>query len=418
MIVNTSGWDTDCNAANVGCLLGIKNGLAALDDSPVDWRGPVADRLYLATADGGRAISDAVLETYHLVNNARSLAGEPALWPKEGARFHFSLPGSVQGFQGEGGATVANREDPATGERGLVLRFTAATPEEPAEFLTSTFIPPEAIAMPGYELLASPTLYAGQVVRAKLHAGSESTVCLVARHYTGADQLTTIAGPTATIPTGDAATLGWQLPDCGGQPYAAIGLRILAAAAEAGEVVLEWLTWDGAPTLALARPADGGTLWRRAWVNGVDQFEGRWRESYRIVMNDGTGLISQGTADWIDYRAEAPISLPLAAGGGLAVRVSGLRRYYGLLLQPDGLVRLVKERNGTTVLAEAPFAWDYDRTYHLALEVAGTRLRAAIDGQELFAVDDSEAPLTAGGVGLVVTDGCLSANEVRVSPVT
>jgi ADP-ribosylglycohydrolase len=28
MIVNTSGWDTDCNSGNLGCLLGIKNGLA------------------------------------------------------------------------------------------------------------------------------------------------------------------------------------------------------------------------------------------------------------------------------------------------------------------------------------------------------------------------------------------------------
>ena len=99
MIVNTCGWDTDCNAANVGCLLGIKNGLTGIDASPVDWRGPVADRLYLATADGGRAISDAVIETYHVVNTARALAGEPPLAPKDGARFHFSLPESVQGFQ-------------------------------------------------------------------------------------------------------------------------------------------------------------------------------------------------------------------------------------------------------------------------------------------------------------------------------
>ena len=43
MIVNTCGWDTDCNSGNVGCLLGIKNGLAGLDAGP-DWRGPVADR--------------------------------------------------------------------------------------------------------------------------------------------------------------------------------------------------------------------------------------------------------------------------------------------------------------------------------------------------------------------------------------
>ncbi len=60
MIVNTCGWDTDCNSGNVGCLLGIKNGLAGIDNGGPDWRTPVADRMYLPTADGGRAISDAV----------------------------------------------------------------------------------------------------------------------------------------------------------------------------------------------------------------------------------------------------------------------------------------------------------------------------------------------------------------------
>ena len=43
MIVNTCGWDTDCNSGNVGCLMGIKDGLAGLETGP-DYRGPVADR--------------------------------------------------------------------------------------------------------------------------------------------------------------------------------------------------------------------------------------------------------------------------------------------------------------------------------------------------------------------------------------
>jgi len=54
MIANTSGWDTDCNSGNVGCLMGIKNGLNALDEK---LREPVADRLFLSTADGGRCIT-------------------------------------------------------------------------------------------------------------------------------------------------------------------------------------------------------------------------------------------------------------------------------------------------------------------------------------------------------------------------
>jgi len=42
MIVNTSGWDTDCNSGNLGCLLGIKNGLATFEGNK-DWRGPLGD---------------------------------------------------------------------------------------------------------------------------------------------------------------------------------------------------------------------------------------------------------------------------------------------------------------------------------------------------------------------------------------
>ena len=31
MICNTAGWDTDCNVGNLGCLIGIRNGLAAFE---------------------------------------------------------------------------------------------------------------------------------------------------------------------------------------------------------------------------------------------------------------------------------------------------------------------------------------------------------------------------------------------------
>ena len=34
-VVNTCGWDTDYNAANVGCILGVRKGLAALRVVPI-----------------------------------------------------------------------------------------------------------------------------------------------------------------------------------------------------------------------------------------------------------------------------------------------------------------------------------------------------------------------------------------------
>jgi hypothetical protein len=209
MIVNTCGWDTDCNSGNVGCLMGIKNGLAGIEAGP-DYRGPVADRLYLPAADGGRAITDAVIETYHVVNVGRALAGAEPLAPKNGARYHFELPGAVQGFQPEADSEAKGRVrvdnvagHSQRGTRSLAIRYRDVAPGQAARVATATFVPPEAIDMPGYSLMASPTLYPGQTVRARVvpDAGNETpvTVRLYLRAYGADDALVRMSSSGASL---------------------------------------------------------------------------------------------------------------------------------------------------------------------------------------------------------------------------
>ena len=427
MIVNTCGWDTDCNSGNVGCLLGIKNGLAGIDAGP-DWRGPVADRLYLSSADGGRAISDAVTEAYHVVNAGRALAGEAPLAPKGGARFHFELPGAVQGFQPEesiesrGTVTLENVPGhSAHGERSLALRYLHLAPGRVARVATPTFMPPEALAMPGYVLMASPTLYAGQTVTASLEAGATNatpvTAALYLQCYGADDALVRVLGPQLTLAPGDRREMEWRVPETGGAPIAAAGVEIRATAGRAdGTLYLDYLTWSGAPGVMLVRPADGGTLWRRAWVDAVDQVDFRRPDPYRLMQNRGTGLLIQGTREWTDYRVSAALTPHLVEAAGLAARVQGLCRYYALLLRRDGTARLVKALDGETVLAEAAFPWVMGQTYELSLQVVGTRIQASIDGALLFDVEDNTRPLDGGGIALIATEGRLSADAVRVQP--
>ena len=411
MIVNTCGWDTDCNAANVGCIMGIKNGLAGIDAMAYDWRGPVADRMYLATADGGRGVTDAVIESVEVIDIARALEGLPPLRPKGGARFHFSFPGSVQGFRAEGaGAAVENRAHGAG--RALAVVSPGA-----ARASTPTFIPEEAIAMPGYALYASPTLYPGQEIAAALaaDAGNPGPVRarLFLRVYGPGQRLETVEGPAADLAPGEAATIAWTAPQTGGQPVAEIGVAVDGA----GTVLLDSLGWTGPAGTVLARPAgdtgEAGEMWRRAWVEAVDQWEARWPQAYRIVQNEGTGVITQGTADWADYRVAATVQVPLASEAGLAARTGGQRRWYGFLLSADGTARIVREADGRTVLAEAPFAWEFDRDYALELSVAGDRIAGSVDGRPV--VEARDGLLAGGGAGLVVGDGCLIADAVSVA---
>lgn len=151
-----------------------------------------------------------------------------------------------------------------------------------------------------------------------------------------------------------------------------------------GTLFLDCLGWVGEPGETFGRPEGSGSLWRHAWVDGVDQFEGRWPEPYRIVQNAGTGVICQGTAEWRNYRVDAPISIYLAKAEGIAARVQGLRGYYALLLCADGVARLVKALAGTHTLAEVPFQWSAFETHRLALEVAGSRVRGWIDGEAIL----------------------------------
>ena len=426
MIVNTCGWDTDCNSGNVGCLLGIKNGLAGIEAGR-DWRGPVADRLYLPTADGGRAISDAVIETYHIVNIGRALAGEAPVAPKDGAWFHFELPGAVQGFwpeesaESKGMATLENVAGHGQrGERSLAIRYHRVARGRVVRVSTATFIPPEAINMPGYSLLASPTLYPGQTVRAGVAADRGNampvTCRLYIRIYGAGDKLVRTYGPGAVLKPGADHEFEWRIGDTGGAPIAEIGVEISSAQRAEGTVYLDYLTWDGAPDVVLTRPAIGGTMWRRAWVDGVDQYEPWWPEPYRLIQNQGTGLLIQGTREWTDYRVSADVTPHMVKAAGIAARVQGMRRYYALLLCSEGKARLVKALDGNRVLAETDFLWEFGETHDLSLEVVGTHLRARIDGQRLFEVADTDRPLISGGVALLCEEGRTATEAVTVQP--
>lgn len=426
MIVNTCGWDTDCNSGNVGCILGIKNGLATIDAGP-DWRGPVADRMYLPTADGGRAITDAATEAYHLVNVGRALSGREPVAPKNGARFHFELPGSVQGFRPDrepdpgGVATVENVEGHSeAGSRSLALRYERLGPGRLVRVSAPTFVPPEAIEMPDYRLLASPRLYPGQDARARVVADErnpEPVTCrLFVSAYDADDALRVHHGPEAVLEPGSTNTFEWRVGDTQGQPIAGIGVELAAEGPASGSVYLDYVAWSGTPEVELTRPAEGGTMWRRAWVNGVDRFDEHSPEPYRLVQNSGTGLLIHGTREWTDYEVSASVRPHMVASAGIGARVQGMRRYYALLLTRDGKARLVKALDGDAVLVEAPFSWQFDATYELCLKVRGNRLRASIDRVEIFDVEDDDRPLTSGAVALVCEEGRAESEVVRVRP--
>ena len=439
MVVNTCGWDTDCNSGNLGCLMGLRNGLAGFESVPgVDWRGPVADRLYLPTADGGRCVTDAVSEAYAIVNVGRALAGEAPLAPKDGARFHFELPGSLQGVRVETSgdcspnATINNVAGHSRkGTRSLALAYSCVGGEGVVRAMAPTFIAPEDLKMQGYELMASPTLYPGQVVHAGVMADEANREAVEARlfvaYYDARDKPAHLLGPASMITPGAYQMLSWRVPDLqeaepAGLVIYAVGVQLarpgLDVIQSEGCVYLDDLGWEGAPKVSFRRPNgassgwDDARLWRAAWVNGIEQWE--HSGDFNLIQNEGRGLIITGTREWHDYTVSARVTPALVKTCGVAARTQGLTRFYALELVVGGKARLFKAYEGDDrILAEVDFPWALWGSYDLRLEVKGSHIKGWVDGKLLLNADDRA--LTGGGIALVVEEGHMLASDIAVT---
>ena len=111
----------------------------------------------------------------------------------------------------------------------------------------------------------------------------------------------------------------------------------------------------------------------------------------------------------------ADIVIHLGNYGGVAVRVQGLRRYYGALLTRQGTLHIVRVRDDeTTVLAETPFAWKLEAVYQISVDAVGDRITCSVGGKTLVAHDGAKDRFADGGIALIVARGALSSNEVRV----
>ncbi len=420
-IVNTSGWDTDCNAGNVGCILGVRNGLAAFDGD-LDWRGPVADQLYLPSADGGRAISDALHETDFILQTAYALRGEKWLPPKGGARFHFSLPGSVQGFRAQDQYKIENTHHPTEPAQRVLTMHYSIRSNKSTTLLTPVFIPPEAMDMTGYGLMASPTLYPGQTVRAAVISDENNDgvmdVGIQLQVYGREDTLQTMSSPRKNLLPGETVHLEWQVPDLGGAPIAQVGISLSASQFGQGVIHLDYLSWDGSPNVIFRRPAQPGQMWKRQWVNAADFFESEFEDAFRVIQNRGRGLVITGTREWRDYSVQASITPHLVKAFGLATRVQGLERYYALLLTERKTIQLVKRLDGEIVLGEQQCIWEFGQAYALQITVRGNQISAFCNGILFFKVEDSDRPLASGGIALVCEEGRIGTDKVSVSPVT
>ena len=268
--------------------------------------------------------------------------------------------------------------------------------------------------MPIYELVASPSLYPGQRLEARVEVPegcSPATVGLLMRVYDGAadaespDILRDVLGPIHHVAPGTSDVLSWAVPDLDGQPATLVGIRSRPArtltpksssSGCTGQASQPW-SWAG-------RQEEGRCGAEPGWTRS-DRFDAKWPEPFRLIQNEGFGQLVHGSRDSANYVVSADVTPHLAEAAGVAARVQGMTRGYVLELAGRTKVRLLRRYDGETELATAPFEWRYGTTYELRLEVDDGRLRGWVDDHLLVDVLDDDTRLRDGAAALTIRAG-------------
>ncbi|MCU0731365.1 MAG: ADP-ribosylglycohydrolase family protein [Hyphomonas sp.] len=405
-----AGMDTDSNAGNVGCLLGILNGLAGLSDG-FDWRGPVADRMLVVSADGASAFTDALSVADGIGQEARRLKAEPPLASGPLKTFAFDAPGSIQGFrhlpQGAlPGASVAICNPSAD---GLVLGW--CEPVENAYVGTQTFIRPGDVEYGPYEVHASPSVYPGQRISALLAEPQHGINVRIAAEYAMSHGTHVELGPVIGV-SPEAAT-AWTLPDIEtGAPICSIGVVVSAPASGAVKLVRLWV--EGGPEFTWT-PDIRNPLKGRSWVATSEHFFGGTRDGYlRVSHGSGLGLAMIGARAWKRYSVAAQLRSHLSSSFGLVVGGQGVRRLISIRLASGRKLTVTRWHDGrSATLAECsidfdPSAWiclaaaPYDK--QLIVNCEGTALELKIQAEDAI-----------GTVGVCCSEGTVDLRHMQIS---
>lgn len=394
-IASSVGFDTDSNAGTVGCITGVRLGLQAFDDTE-DLRYAVADRALVVNADGGECITDAVLETRRIVRSAQKLRNAPI--PERRPRFDFDFPGALQGFAPcpyLGGDAVIRPDE------GLVIEGAGAVS-------TPVFLDPRE-AVTNFSTLASPTLYPGTTVRAKVSSLDGASVRMYAIH----DGASTSVGPWTRVGAGQTTELEWTVPN-DGIPFR-LGLSLTGADPA---IHLHSLDWDGAPSTYSQSGILLSSIWDTQprglapWVSSAKNFEADFATTFSVSHPEPLGVVTTGTRDWVDYEISSRLTFSLSHAAGLIVRARGHRNFTAALFDGQSLSIVEQHDSERTVLATTPFALRLDLPYDVTLECIGSTVRVHVDDIPLLQATTRRT--AGGGAGFFVDTGTMSADGFTV----
>jgi ADP-ribosylglycohydrolase len=426
-VANMAGWDTDCNVGNVGCIMGLVAGLEGIHNAETDWVSEVNDHVLASLILGSECILDIPNAALKVSNLGRAVAGldERQVY-KGGAKYHWSFSGSTHCWEFErqaGRAAIRGMENAAfnprgsryaaTGSRGLKVVMDRLSTQNRGMAYRKTFFTGDEFGQTGYDIGTSPIIYPGQTMSASvfLSVGEGVTARLFVREY-GTDKL--FYGDVVPLAVGRVTEISYVVRQPKNGLIDRAGIVFSAEHETTAVAYLDRVDWSGAPDCTLDLSASNPMF-------GWGYLRGRWFGRGGALNASHYGKDAEaytGLLEWEDYCCTVRLRPHCGQRHRVLFRVRGAQRSYAFSLAPDDRVAFEKNWQGYREVASAPFAWELQREYELAVQVVGNRMTGFVDGVRVLEWQDADSSWQSGCVGLGVQDGRTVFYSLTLQPVS
>lgn len=399
-IATMCGWDTDCNAGNVGTILGVFAGLAGIPDH---YRAPINDFIVASSVSGYLNLVDFPTFARELALLGYRLAGETA--PAELAgrvkpgelHFDFALPGSTHGMRVSNPfkTPVVRHTDKRScnGGGALEIVFDRLVEGDSSKIYYKPFYRRVDFNDEKYKPAFAPQAYSGQTVSARFYVeqweGEPITLAPYVRNtYTQQDMRL----PAVTLPAGEWTSIAFVVPDTDGAMIEELGWVLESPSPllnrAIGRLYLGELHVGGQAeyTIDMGKQAkEFGS------VTPFAHHKGQWELRGPVLHNAADSGCSSYSGNYYaaDMVVEATVR-PLAGDSHcLVARAKGIMRHYLAGFDGKGTVSFMRNDFGCQRLISAQYEWEHGKEYRLRLVAAGDRFTLFVNGDNVLECRDT-----------------------------
>ena len=422
-IATMAGWDTDCNAGNVGTILGVAGGIEGI---PEHYRKPINDGVVLSGISGSLNIMDIPSYAKELAMIHYCLEKKPVQEFSENREidFDFALPGSTHNIRLSNPFACRIRHCDGKGVDGsgaLEILFDRMVRGDQCRIFYKPFYRREDFDDERYMPVFSPTIYPGQTVMIRFRLEQLSGESVMISPYirnTSTRECVPLEGGvykdadwhdlTFTIPTDDVRLSGSMIDEVG----LILDANSPAKNRDFGCLYIDRFKVSGKAhyTIEIAKQAK-----EFASITPFSHNLGAWE----LVRNNSGGkfmeamVLEHGEAMTGNYYTRdlelEGIIVPHSGFSHLVgLRIQGaLRGYYAGFNFPDKAVILKHDCTRAVVeLASKPFPWKYEQLYKLCFSAIGPHLSLSIDGTPILSCTDTSFDHGMAGYALYGMGRC------------